>query len=63
MLNSADFLKEFQRRVPVFDYKEFISVLAKLLEGKENITCRKIRYFGLTSNPMMPANACPFHVI
>jgi hypothetical protein len=51
MLDSEDFLREFQRRVPVFDYERiYFRYWHKLLEGQENITWPgKIRYFGLTS--------------
>lgn len=51
MLESPDFLKQFQKTVPVYDYERlFAEYWHKLLEGKENITWPgKVKYFGLTS--------------
>jgi len=51
ILDSDDFLKAFQKTVPVFDYEKLFSEYwHKLLEGQENITWPgKVKYFGLTS--------------
>jgi hypothetical protein len=51
MLESDNFLKAFQKMVPVFDYEKlFTEYWHKLLEGQENITWPgKVKYFGLTS--------------
>jgi hypothetical protein len=51
ILNSGDFVSDFQKNVPVYDYEKlFADYWHKLLEGKANITWPgKIKYFGLTS--------------
>jgi len=51
ILRSENYLREFQHRVPVFDYETlFEQYWHKLLEGKANITWPgKVKFFGLTS--------------
>jgi hypothetical protein len=51
IIKSSDFLGEFQRRVPLFDYEKLFSQYwQKLLEGKPNICWPgKVKFFGLTS--------------
>ncbi|MBN2813634.1 MAG: GH3 auxin-responsive promoter family protein [Bacteroidales bacterium] len=51
ILRNNDFLKQFQRQVPIYDYEKLFSQYwHKLLEGKANITWPgKVKYFGLTS--------------
>lgn len=51
ILKSVDFLQDFQRHVPIFDYERLHNQYwHKLLEGKSGITWPgKVKYFGLTS--------------
>jgi len=51
IISSPDFLKNFQLKVPVYDYEKLFSEYwYKLLEGKEDVTWPgKVRFFGLTS--------------
>ncbi|MBN1413841.1 MAG: GH3 auxin-responsive promoter family protein [Bacteroidales bacterium] len=51
ILESVDFLREFQKKVPLYDYEKlYFSFWHKLLEGKSNICWPgKVKYFGLTS--------------
>jgi hypothetical protein len=50
-LKSGDPVKEFQQKVPLYEYEQlFEQYWHKLLEGKANITWPgKVKYFGLTS--------------
>jgi hypothetical protein len=51
MLQSENCIKEFQQKVPIFDYENIYQLYwHKLLQGKGNITWPgKIKFFGLTS--------------
>lgn len=51
ILKSNDFLREFQRQVPLFDYETLFSQYwSKLLKGQANVCWPgKVKFFGLTS--------------
>jgi hypothetical protein len=51
ILKSSDFLREFQKNVPIYDYEKLYSAFwHKLLKGESNICWPgKVKYFGLTS--------------
>jgi len=51
MLHSPEFLREFQRKVPIYDYERlFEAYWNRLLKGHADVTWPgKVKYFGLTS--------------